>query len=179
VLAVGFLGAAVLGFAGAGIGAAAGQSLDDATTEGLPADELFVYEDALRRGRSVVLAFVEGEDTADSARREMAAEGVESINDARDQWWIGLRSAEQEHYMKLGGSFEQNETFYRMGFEAALNARRRRKEYAQVQAEVEAELKQLRRRYPDADVEEPFRRGYERGCAYDQSLCDSASKNAA
>lgn len=173
VIATGLMGAAVLGLAGAGIGAAAGHALEGAMThEGLPADELFVYEDALRKGRSVVFAFADDDDTAVSARRAMEDEGAESIDAARKQWWIGLRSAEQEHYSQFGRNFEQDEKFYRMGFEAALNARSRCKEYDQILAEMESYLEELHRRYPDADFEEPFRHGYQRGRDYYQSLCN-------
>ncbi|MBI3894831.1 MAG: hypothetical protein HY313_02760 [Acidobacteria bacterium] len=170
VMALGLLGAAVLGIAGAGLGAAVGNVLEEDLAQGLPTDEVFVYEDALRKGRSVVLAFPEDDSAADSARQAMDAEGAESIDSARKQWWIGLRSAEKEHYSVGGGDFEQDEKFYRMGFEAALHAGSRRKEYDQVLSEMASHLEELRRRYPDSDVEEPFRRGYERGRAYYQNL---------
>jgi len=49
---------AALGTGGAIGGAALGDALDEGMTEGLPKDELFIYEDALRQGRSVVIAFV-------------------------------------------------------------------------------------------------------------------------
>src|SRR5580700_8987385 len=55
VTAVGLLGAAILGVAGATIGAAAGEKAEESTYDGLPEDEIFVYEDALRKGRSVVI----------------------------------------------------------------------------------------------------------------------------
>jgi hypothetical protein len=98
VTAIGFLLGTILGLAGAAVGAAAGSALDNALTDGLPEDELFVYEDAVRKHRSVVLAFPDDEDTTESARHLLAAEGAESIDEARKEWWIGLRSAEQEHY---------------------------------------------------------------------------------
>lgn len=56
VTAIGLLGGAVLAAAGASIGAVAGGKLENSMTEGLPEDELFVYEDALRKGRTVVIA---------------------------------------------------------------------------------------------------------------------------
>ena len=102
IAAMTFLGATILGLVGAAVGAAAGRALDSALTDGLPADELFVYEDALRKGRSVVLAFPDGQDTTDLVRGILAAEGAESIDEARKQWWIGLRSAEQERYSGRG-----------------------------------------------------------------------------
>jgi hypothetical protein len=102
IIEVAFLSATILGIAGAAVGALAGSVLDNAMTEGLPEDELFVYEDALRKGRSVVLAFPKEEHTAESIRHFLTEGGAESIDEARKQWWIGLRSAEQEHYSKRG-----------------------------------------------------------------------------
>ncbi len=45
VLAMGLAGAALLGLTGATVGAVAGDALENAATEGLPEDELFVYEE--------------------------------------------------------------------------------------------------------------------------------------
>lgn len=98
VTVTGFWGATILGLVGAVVGAAAGSALDNALTEGLPEDELFVYQDAVRKHHSVVLAFSDDALTAKSVRRVLAAEGAESIDEARKEWWIGLRSAELEHY---------------------------------------------------------------------------------
>jgi hypothetical protein len=78
VAAAGMLGAAVL--AAAGAGAAAGGAVENSTTEGLPEDEIFVYEDALRQGRSVVIAIVGDAVAADSYREVIRAEGAESID---------------------------------------------------------------------------------------------------
>jgi hypothetical protein len=179
VVAIGLWGAALLGLAGAGTGALVGKALEDATTEGLPEDEVFVYEDALRRGHSVVIALPDYDDDASAIREIFKAEGAETVDAARDQWWIGLRSAEKEHYSKLGKSFEPDEKIYRMGYEAALHARTRGKAYDQVASEMAADLEYLRRRYPGSDVDEPFRRGYERGRAYYESLRNGARHRAA
>ena len=158
------------------MGATAGEAFDNALTEGLPEDELFIYEDALRKGRSVVLAFTDDETTAESARHVIEAEGAESVNAARQAWWTGLRTVEQEHYSRLGRDFEQDEKFYKLGFEAALHARTRCLEYDQVLAEMVSQLEELQRRYPESDLEEPFRRGYERGRAYYQGLCNKGGE---
>ena len=48
VLAIGLIGAALLGAGGALAGAAAGGALEEGIMKGLPRDELYVYEDALR-----------------------------------------------------------------------------------------------------------------------------------
>jgi len=174
ITAIGLLGSAVLGAAGAGIGAAAGGRLENSMTEGLPEDELFVYEDALRRGRSVVIALAEDEAAATRFRELLKAEGAEEVDAARDQWWIGLRDAEKEHYSNLGKNFGNDEKFYRLGFESALHARTRCKEYDQVMGEMTAQIEDLERQYPGMDLAEPFTQGYERGRDYYQQLCDKS-----
>jgi hypothetical protein len=172
ITAIGLLGSAILGAAGASIGAAAGGKLENSMTEGLPEDELFVYEDALRRGRSVVVAMAEDETAATRFRELLKAEGAEGVDSAREQWWIGLRDAEKEHYTALGKNFGNDEKFYRLGFEAALHARTRCKEYDQVMGEMTALIEDLERQYPGVEVAEPFTRGYERGRDYYQELCN-------
>jgi len=174
VSAAGLLGAAILGAAGASIGAATGASLENSTTEGLPEDEIFVYEDALRKGRSVVVALAADAAEASTLRELLKADGAETIDAARQQWWIGLRSAEQENYSRSGRNFRDDEKFYRLGFEAALHARTRCMEFDQVSAEMESNLEDLKRQYPDADVTEPFTRGYQRGRTYYQNLCNES-----
>ncbi len=104
----------------------------------------------------------------------LKAEGAESVDAAREQWWIGLRGAEHEHYSKFGRNLSDDEKFYRLGFESALHARTRCKEYDQVMAEMTAEIEELERQYPGAEVAEPFRRGYERGRDYYQRLCSES-----
>ncbi len=170
VTAIGLLGGAVVAAAGAGVGAVAGGKLENAVTEGLPEDEIFVYEDALRKGRSVVIALASDNVEASLFRELLRAEGAESINAAREQWWIGLRSAEQEHYSGHGRNFGNDEEFYRRGFEFALDARTRRKEYDQVLPEVTGKIEDLKRQYPGIDVAEPFRRGFDRGRNHHQQL---------
>jgi hypothetical protein len=120
VLAMGMAAAAVFGFGGAVTGAAAGAALEQSSTAGLPADELFVYKDALRKGMSVLFVQAPDADEAERANAALTAAGAESVDAAREQHWIGLRSAEREHYQTLGGDFEKDEVAYRRGFEAAL-----------------------------------------------------------
>jgi hypothetical protein len=172
VTAVGLLGAAILGAAGAGAGAIAGGSLENSLTEGLPEDEIFVYEDALRKGRSVVIVLAEDADSAEPLRALLKSEGAETVDAARHQWWIGLQSAEREHYSISGRDFRNDEEFYRRGFEDALHARTRCKEFDQVSAEMESNLEELQKQYPGIDLAEAYTRGYERGREYYQRLCD-------
>jgi len=172
VTAVGLLGAAILGAAGAGAGAIAGGSLENSLTEGLPEDEIFVYEDALRKGRSVVIVLTEDADSAEALRAVLKSEGAETVDAARHQWWIGLQSAEREHYSASGRDFGSDEQFYRRGFEDAQHARTRCKEFDQVSGEMESNLEELQKQYPGVDLAEAYTRGYQRGREYYQHLCD-------
>jgi len=174
ITAIGLLGGAVLGAAGATVGAVAGGKAEDFMADGLPEDEIFVYEDALRKGRSVVIAMARDEAEAARFRELFTTEGAESVDAAREQWWIGLRSAEEEHYSSHGRDFSNDEKFYRLGFEAALHARTRCKEYDQVLAEMDSKIEDIEREYPDMNAGEPFRKGYERGRDYYQQLCNES-----
>jgi hypothetical protein len=171
VTGAGQLAVAILKAAGAAVGAGAGESLEDAI-EGLPEEEIFVYEDALRKGRSLVIALAADGTTAEPIRQSFRTQGGDAIDAARQEWWIGLRDAEREHYAASGRNFTGDEKFYRLGFEAALHARTRCKEFDQVSAEMASKLEDLQQQYPDAQIEEPFTRGYERGREHFQALCD-------
>jgi hypothetical protein len=162
VLAIGVLGAALLGAGGAAAGAAAGSALED-NVEGLPHDELYVYEDALRQGRSVLIVLTDDSAQAETARGVMEQSGAESVDAARESWWIGLRDAEEEEYTGQGQDFKKDESLYRRGFEAAQHPQVRDKTYDEAS-------ENLRARYTDDYGSDVFRRGYERGLAYQQSL---------
>jgi outer membrane lipoprotein SlyB len=95
VVAVGMLASALLG---ALAGAAAGDALEDSTTEGPPKDEMLLYEDALRQGRTVLIVLAEDDKQAESARLALTESGAESVDAARKAWWIGLHDTEKEHY---------------------------------------------------------------------------------
>jgi len=166
VLAFGLLGAALLGAYGAAAGALAGGALEKGMYQGVPRDELYVYEDALRRGRSVVIAFAADDQIAENARVELERAGAESVDTAREEWWIGLRGAEQEHYSSQGGDFNVDEAAYRLGFEAALHPDRRGKSY-------EKTIDSLRTKYADSCAVTAFRLGYERGQAYQRTFTQS------
>jgi hypothetical protein len=172
ITAVGLLGAAVLGAAGAVIGGTAGETLEESTSKGLPEDEIYVYEDALRQGRSVVMVLAEDAQQASRVRDLLKGNGAESVDAAREQWWLGLRSAEEGHYTKSGGSFAQDEKYFREGFQAALHTSTRCMEFDQVSAAMNAALEDVQKQHPGAQVEAAFTRGYQRGREYYQHLCD-------
>lgn len=163
VLAAGILGAALLGAGGATLGAATGGAVEDEIAPELPHDELFIYEDALRQGKSVVIGVTDDETQVEAGRTVLAQAGAESLDAARESWWVGLRDAEQEEYTGQGNDFESDEASYRRGFEAALHPRARGKSF-------DESTESLPERYKDDFDNEAFRRGYERGQAYHQSL---------
>lgn len=159
IAAAGVVGAAILGTLGAVGGGAAGGAVDNSLSEGIPGDEIFVYEDALRQGRSVVIALTENKEQAEVARADFKAAGAETIDEARHQWWVGLRGPEKDKYEAAGGKFEQDESFYRQGFEAALHTEHRGQTY-------EESLDQLRYLFPDYFDKPAFQKGFERGREY-------------
>jgi len=163
VLAIGIIGAALLGAGGAIGGALAGKALEEGMVEGLPVDEMFIYEDALRQGRSVVIVLADEGDQLDLTRKTMQEAGAESIDSARENWWVGLRDVESEHYTASKGDFGSVEAYYRRGFEAALLPQMRGRSYDDA-------VNFLSAQYSDIYREDSFRRGYSRGQAYYRRL---------
>jgi hypothetical protein len=53
-----------------------------------------------------------------------------------------------EDYLKSGRQFGDGEKFYLLGFEAALHARNRCKEFDQIASEMASDLEDLQRQYP-------------------------------
>ena len=164
IFAAGLVGAALLGAGGAAAGAAAGDALEDSMAKGLPHDELFVYEDALRRGRSVVIVLAEDDYAAEGARQVLGQAGAESLDAAREEWWVGLRDGEEAEYAGRG-DFRADEAAYRRGFEAALHPRARGRSYAE-------DAERLRECFGAECDEPPFRSGYERGRRYHGELAE-------
>ncbi|HEY3169756.1 MAG TPA: hypothetical protein VGK08_02030 [Thermoanaerobaculia bacterium] len=158
VAAAEVLGGLLLGVGGIAGGAAAGGALEEKLSRGLPKDELYLYEHALKNGHSVVFALVEDEE-ADRARAVLEAEGSESLDAARESWWVGIRDAERADYEREGADFSAAEPAYRQGFEAAMLPRFRGRSY-------DAASKDLRDFYPEYFGLDDFRRGYERGLVH-------------
>jgi hypothetical protein len=163
VMGIGLAAAALLGLGGAVAGAAVGGALENTLEVGIPKDELFIYEDALRQGRAVLIVMAKDTDQADQVRDALVAAGAESIDAAREHWWLGMRDVEAEAYTAEGLDFTTDEALYRKGFEAALQAATAGKSYAEA-------LDFLQTHYPEEYREEPFRRGYARGRAYHEGL---------
>ena len=156
IVAIGLAAAGILGAGGALAGAKAGSALEADSTRGLPEDELFFYEDALKSGHTVVIAFAENKHQAEQIRDTLRHAGAESLDAAREKWWIGLRDTEKVHYEDPGHDLQHRESIYRSGFEAALRPG--------IRGKSDQEAKELlRKSHPDRCDEGLFIRGYERG----------------
>jgi hypothetical protein len=166
VMAIGLAAAALLGGAGGAVaGAAVGGALEQTLEIGLPKDEIFIYRDALRQGRSVLVVMAKDTDQANQVREALTSAGAESLDAAREHWWLGMRDVEAEAYTAEGLDFTTDEPLYRKGFEAALQPAAAGKSYA-------GALHFLQTQYPDAYGAEAFRRGYARGRTYREGLSE-------
>lgn len=168
VLAFGMVGAALLGVVGAAAGSAVGDQVEENLGEGVPHEDIFVYEDALRHGRSVVIAHVD-EDHEDRAREIVEhGGGAQDIETLRENWWNEVKEEERAYYHKDGRDFDRDEATYRRGFQAALHPARRGRGLS----DVEDELRTTYATTPGAglgELDTGFRAGYERGLAYHHS----------
>jgi hypothetical protein len=170
VLAVGFITAAIAGTLGVAGGAAAGGALEDSLTDGLPRDELYFYQHALQQDRTILIVRSDEEEQLEVARKILTDAGAESIDAARDKWWIGLRDAEAAAY-DSAEDFMKVESTYRKGFEAALDLPNRSKTYAEAE-------NYLTMHYPKMWQAREFRAGYERGHQYAQSPIAQREKSS-
>lgn len=159
VLAFGMLGAALLGVVGAAAGSAIGDTAEEELGEGIPHEDVYLYEDALRHGNSLLIAYAEDGDQADAAARVMHDVGAEDLDTLRENWWQELRAGERSHYHRDDRDFDRDEASYRRGYEAALHPKRRGKAYSEVEDD-------LRSAYAGLVLDTPFQHGYERGSAY-------------
>lgn len=166
VLAFGFITAALTGAAGAVGGAAAGGALENSLTEGLPRDELYFYQDALAHDRTVLLIRAQDEAALAGGKQILAGAGAESIDAAREKWWIGLRDAAAADFDPT--EFPSLEPGYRQGFEAALDLPNRSKAYEEAEH-------YLAKHYPDSYKSREFRSGYRRGHAHLQNSLSRAA----
>ena len=110
-----------------------------------------------------MIAFADDTESTEAARSVMAQAGAESIDAAREDWWLGLRDVEEESYRAQGGDFSSDELAYRRGFEAALHPKRRGKAYEEVSSELTTAA-------AEAGSDEAFRQGFKRGQEYLDNL---------
>src|ERR1051325_1590737 len=156
LLAFGMVGAALLGVVGAAAGSAVGNEVEEELGEGIPHEDVYLYEDTLRHGHTVLIAYAEEGEQADRAAKTLDNAGAEDLDRMREDWWREVRDEERAHYQ---GNFDADEESYRRGYHAALHPQRRGKAYSDVEDE-------LRTSYAGTVLDRPFQSGYERGQAY-------------
>jgi len=127
-----------------------------------------IYSSSLSRISSSGTELLESRKWALSFFTSLEDAGAESIDRAREMWWVGLRDAAKETYQAQGGNFDEDERYFRCGFEAAQHSANRGKSYE----DCRTRLGDL---YPGTHEREPFRRGYKRGRAYFEALRKSAA----
>lgn len=167
VLAFGMVGAALLGIVGATAGAAVGNTLEEELGEGVPHEDIYLYEDALRHGHSILLVYTNTDDQTDRAEDILSSAGAMDLDELRENWWNELKDGERSHYHRDGRDFDRDEENYRRGFEAALHPQRRGKAYAEVEND-------LRTSHDDDQLDSAFQSGYERGQAHHSKISESS-----
>ena len=156
LIAFGMVGAALLGVVGAAAGSAVGDTVEEGLGEGVPHEDVYLYEDALRHGNSIVIAYAEEGEQADRAAKTLNHAGAEDLDTLRENWWQELREGERVHY---GDNFDRDEESYRRGYQAALHPQHRGRAYSDAEDE-------LRTAYAGTVLDRPFQDGYERGQAH-------------
>ena len=168
VIAFGMVGAALLGIAGATAGSAVGDTVEEELGDGVPHEDVYLYEDALRHGNSIVIAYTENDEQSDRAEDVLTQAGAVDLDELRENWWNELRDGERAHYHRDGRDFERDEESYRRGFQAALHPRRRGKAYA----DMEGDLQVAHEGY---ELDSAFREGYARGLAHQSKYSETAN----
>lgn len=166
LLAFGMVGAALLGVVGATAGAAVGDTVEEQLGEGVPHEDIYLYEDALRHGRSVIIAYTETDDESDKAEDILTGFGAMDLDELRENWWDEIREGERAYYHHDGQDFDRDEESYRRGYEAALHPQRRGKAYTDVEHD-------LRTSYEGTELDTAFRSGYERGLAHHSRVSET------
>jgi hypothetical protein len=165
VLAFGLLGATLLGATGAAIGSVFGEKIEEGLGEGIPHEDIYLYEDAMRHGDSIVIFHAHDDSQADAAGEVLKGARALDIDEVRERWWAELRDQEWTDYQSAGMDFHRDELSYRKGFEAAQHPGRRGGSYSESESS-------LRQSYNNTELDNPFRRGYERGLAYRSRLME-------
>jgi hypothetical protein len=132
---------------------------EEASTEGIPHDELYLYQDALQKNHSVVVALTDSEERAEQVRNTMSQFGAEALDEARDRWWIGLKSAESEHFTDPG--IHSDDPIFKKGYEASQHPDFKDHSYDEYK-------ERLVEHYGDDARRIEFRKGFEHGRAFNR-----------
>ena len=138
---------------------------------GLPLDDFFVFEDALRTHEKVV--FVSAPERHQWEKIDAALDecGGKVVHQAREEWWTEFCKREERAVATGDAPHDVDDYVFRLGFEVALHPSRRGMTF-------EDAREGFRETHPEACDVESFRRGYTRGEAHQEAL-DSATAGAA
>jgi len=85
IMAIGLGAAAWLGLGGAAAGAMVAENAENALDTGVPRDDVYLYRELLKRGRTLVIANTRPDSEAKRAREIFERLGTESVEAARRQ----------------------------------------------------------------------------------------------
>jgi len=160
IVAIGTL--ALGGVLGALIGAMAGFVLQQTFRPTLSCEDLLVFQDARRRGHEILIVEPSDEVKAETVQQVFREAGADNTDEAWDQWWTRLRESQAAAPGRLHDGFSATDIAYLRGFEAALDVR-----VQGCSADQAATI--LYERDLTIYTEQPFRRGYEVGQAYQRA----------
>src|SRR6185369_14562901 len=86
LLAFGMVGAGLLGIVGATAGAAVGNTIEEGLGEGVPHEDIYLYEDALRHGHSVLIVYTDNDAQSDVAQDVLSDAGAMDLDELRENW---------------------------------------------------------------------------------------------
>src|SRR5438128_1548088 len=96
------------GLIGTGLGAAAGAAIDR-HTHGVPNEDLYFYEEAVRSGQTVVIVDAHNPRQETQTRNLLERAGGRSVQSVRREWWQGLREGEEAYLRYQGRELEPHE----------------------------------------------------------------------
>jgi len=145
------LGMLASGLVGAALGAAAGAAIGK-HAQGVPTEDLYFFDEAIRSGQTVVMVDAHDEVEETRARNLLERAGGRSVGAMRQEWWQNMRESHRHE-------FNGREPEFRAGFEAALHPATRGRDYEQCVAYIE-------QCYPEPCKTDAFRIGFNRGQDY-------------
>ena len=84
----------MLGLGGAAAGAKVGHASEDALDEGVPKDDVLLYRQLLKEGRSLVIVEAENDHQISASSEILKKNGSDKIDDVRREWLT--RSPEEQ-----------------------------------------------------------------------------------
>jgi hypothetical protein len=86
IFAAGLGAGALLGLGGAVAGRAIGEATEEAGDTGVPRDDVLLYRELLKRGRSLVIASPDNEAMSIAAKAVLEKRGAEDVEAVRREW---------------------------------------------------------------------------------------------